>query len=175
MATEFDRYIRDFPDFPRKGVVFKDIGPLLGNPGAFEAAVRRMADHAPRPDAVVAIESRGFVFGTALALHWKVAFVPARKYGKLPGPTVRQVYSLEYGEDTLEIQKDALRRGQTAVVVDDLLATGDTAAATVRLVEQLGARVAHVLFLVELEGMGGRAKLTGHPVSAVIKLRAAPP
>ena len=104
-ADGLRRLIRDVPDFPRRGVVFKDITPLLLDPAGLAECVRLMAERAPRPDAVVAIESRGFVFGTALALHWAVPLVPARKFGKLPGETVRQVYSLEYGEDTIEIQE----------------------------------------------------------------------
>ena len=167
------RYVRDFPGFPRKGIVFKDISPVLLHPEALERAIEGLcALEAKPPDAVVAIESRGFVFGTGLALRWRVPLVAARKFGKLPGPTVRQVYSLEYGEDTLEIQRDALREDQTVVVVDDLLATGGTAAATVRLVEQLGARVASLLFVIELEGLGGRERLSGHRVAALLTLPA---
>src|SRR5262249_53475932 len=120
------------------------------------------------PDAVVAIESRGFVFGTGLALHWSVPLIPARKFGKLPGRTVREVYSLEYGEDTLELHADALTAGQRVVVVDDLLATGGTAAATAPLVEQLKASVAAFLFLIELTGLGGRAALSGYPAEALL-------
>jgi adenine phosphoribosyltransferase len=108
------------------------------------------------------------VFGAALALRWEVPFVPARKFGKLPGRTVRQVYSLEYGEDTLELHADALRPDQRVVIVDDLLATGGTAAATAKLVEQLGARVEALLFLIELEGLNGRARLAPHRVEALM-------
>jgi len=158
---ELERYIRDVPDFPRKGILFKDITPLLADPDAMREAVRRMGDRTERPEAVVAIESRGFVFGTGLALHWGVPLVPARKFGKLPGKAVRVTYSLEYGEDTLEIHADALRPGQRVVVVDDLLATGGTALATAELVERLGAEVHAILFLIELRGLGGRERL-GH-------------
>jgi len=166
--TDLARFIRDVPDFPRKGILFKDITPLLLDPGALAASVRALAERAARPDAVVAIESRGFVFGTGLALHWGVPLVPARKFGKLPGRTVRQVYSLEYGEDTLEIHADALRAGQRTVVVDDLLATGGTAAATVQLVRQLGASVDALLFVIELRGLGGRDALKPVPVEALL-------
>lgn len=165
-------YIRDVPDFPKKGILFKDITPLLSDPAAFAECVRQMASRAERPDAVVAIESRGFVFGTALALHWAVPFVPARKFGKLPGATVREVYSLEYGEDTLELHRDALRRGQRAVIVDDLLATGGTAAATARLVEQLGAEVVALAFVIELDGLGGRAALAPRRVESLLRFGA---
>jgi adenine phosphoribosyltransferase len=166
--TDFRPYIRDVPDFPRKGILFKDITPLLADPAALAGSIREMAARMERPDAVVAIESRGFIFGAGLALHWKVPFVPARKFGKLPGRTVRQVYSLEYGEDTLEIHADALSPGQRVAIVDDLLATGGTAAATARLVEQLEAKVTGLLFVIELEGLGGREKLSAYPVEALI-------
>jgi catechol 2,3-dioxygenase len=136
----FEDHIREVPDFPKQGILFKDIMPLLRSPEAFRAAVEAMASFVTRPDAVVAIESRGFLFGAPLALHWNVPLVPARKFGKLPGQTVRQVYSLEYGEDTLELHADALQRGWKVVVVDDLLATGGTARATVQLVQPARGR-----------------------------------
>jgi adenine phosphoribosyltransferase len=165
---DLGRFIRDVPDFPKRGILFKDITPLLQSPEGLAEAIRQMAARTPRPEAVVAIESRGFVFGTGLALHWGVPLVPARKFGKLPGKTVRQVYSLEYGEDTLELHADALRPGQSVVIVDDLLATGGTAAATVGLVRQLGATVVSILFLIELTGLGGRSKLSPVPVEALL-------
>src|SRR5215831_13772270 len=140
-AIDLTRFIRDMPDFPKKGILFKDITPLLAEPAAFREAIRRMSTRVERPEVVVAIESRGFLLGVALAMAWELPLVPARKFGKLPGRTVREVYSLEYGEDALEIQADALRKGQRVVIVDDLLATGGTAETTARLVEQLGARV----------------------------------
>lgn len=161
-------YVRDYPDFPRKGILFRDISPLLGAPEAFSDCVSQMAARTGRPDAVVAIESRGFVFGSALALRWGVPLVPARKFGKLPGRTVRQLYSLEYGEDTLEIHADAIRPGQNVAVVDDLLATGGTAKATTQLVEQLGANVQALLFVIELDGLGGRDALRPHRVEALM-------
>jgi adenine phosphoribosyltransferase len=163
------RFVRDVPDFPRQGIIFKDITPLLKDAEALAAAVERMSQRIARPDVVVAIESRGFVFGTALALRWEVPLVLARKFGKLPGKTVRQVYSLEYGEDTLEIHADALRPGQQVAIVDDLLATGGTALATVRLVEQLKAKVLGIVFLIELTGLGGRERLQGVPVESLLR------
>jgi adenine phosphoribosyltransferase len=167
-AIDLRRFIRDMPDFPKKGILFKDITPLLAEPAAFREAVRRMSTRVEKPDVVVAIESRGFLFGVALAFVWEVPLVPARKFGKLPGRTVREVYSLEYGEDALEIQADALRKGQRVVIVDDLLATGGTAETTARLVEQLGAVVTALVFLIELVGLGGRARLARYPVDALL-------
>ena len=163
-------HVRDVPNFPKQGILFKDIMPLLQSPPAFRSAIERLAAAVARPDAVVGIESRGFLFGAPLALHWQVPFVPARKFGKLPGRTVRQVYSLEYGEDTLELHADALRPGQKAVVVDDLLATGGTAMATTQLVRQLDAEVVAALFVIELVGLRGREKLAPLPVHALMSL-----
>jgi len=165
-----EEHIREIPDFPKKGIKFKDIMPLLHSPEAFRAAVDALADKVERPDAVVGIESRGFLFAAPLALHWGVPFVPARKFGKLPGRTVRQVYSLEYGEDTLELHADALKKGQRAVVVDDLLATGGTALATTQLVRQLEADITAALFVIELVGLHGREKLAPLPVHALLSL-----
>jgi adenine phosphoribosyltransferase len=167
--TDLRGFIRDVPDFPRKGIVFKDITPLLASPVALAESVGLLADRMPRPDAVVAIESRGFVFGTGLAMRWGVPLVLARKFGKLPGTTVREVYSLEYGEDTLELHRDSLSAGQRVAIVDDLLATGGTAAATARLIEQLEAQVAGLLFVVELKGLGGRDRLAAYPVESLLE------
>ncbi len=168
--TRLEDLIRDVPDFPKKGILFKDIMPLLRSPEGFRAAIERLAALTPRPDAVVGIESRGFLFGVPLAMHWGVPFVAARKFGKLPGITVRQVYSLEYGEDTLELHADALTAGQRVVIVDDLLATGGTALATTKLVRQLGAEVTATLFVIELQGLGGRERLGAVPVHALMSV-----
>lgn len=165
---DLSRFVRDVPDFPKQGILFKDITPLIADPAAFRESIAQLAKCVSRPDAVVAIESRGFLFGAPLAQHWDVPLVPARKFGKLPGKTVRQVYSLEYGEDTLELHADALRPGQRVVVVDDLLATGGTASATLGLVKQLGAEVVATLFVIELVGLGGRARLAPTPVHALL-------
>jgi adenine phosphoribosyltransferase len=170
-AIRLEDHIREIPDFPKRGIRFKDITPLLQSPAAFRAAIEQLAAGAAKPDAVVGIESRGFLFGAPLALHWNVPFVPARKFGKLPGRTVRQVYSLEYGEDTLELHADALPAGARAVIVDDLLATGGTALATAQLVRQLRAEVVAALFVIELVGLGGRAKLAPLPVHALLPMR----
>jgi len=168
-VTDLRPLIRDVPDFPKPGIVFKDITPLLRNPAGLAASIRALAERAERPDAVVAIESRGFVFGTGLALHWQVPLVPARKFGKLPGKTLRERYALEYGEDSLEIHADALAPDMRVAVVDDLLATGGTAHATARLVERLGARVEAMLFLIELKGLGGREQLRPRRVEALLE------
>ncbi|NOT34121.1 MAG: adenine phosphoribosyltransferase [Candidatus Eisenbacteria bacterium] len=166
--VELRSYVRDVPNFPRPGILFKDITPLLASPRAFANCIRRLAGRVERPAAVVAIESRGFLFGAGLSLHWGVPLVLARKFGKLPGPTVRQVYSLEYGEDTLELHQDSLESGQAVVIVDDLLATGGTAAATAELARQLGATVSACLFVIELSGLGGRERLAEYPVEALL-------
>ena len=167
---DLSKFLRDVPDFPKPGILFKDITPLLASPQALREAVRRFAAlDFGAVDKVAAIESRGFLFGAPLAREWRVPLVPVRKFGKLPGKTVREKYSLEYGEDVLEIQADALRTGQRTVIVDDLLATGGTAAATAALVGQLGGNVTALMFVVELAGLGGREKLAGHTVHALIR------
>ncbi len=165
-------YIRDVPDFPKPGILFRDITPLLQSPAAFADSIDLLAAACPAADAVVAIESRGFVFGAGLALRRKVPFVPARKFGKLPWRTLRETYSLEYGDDSLELHTDGVVAGSSVVIVDDLLATGGTAAAAARLVTRLGARVAAILFVIELTGLGGREALAGHPVTALMQLPA---
>jgi len=148
-----DDYIRDIPDFPKPGIMFKDITPLLLDPSAFAHCIeklRAMVSDLPC-DAIIGIESRGFVFGAALALAMDVGFIPVRKPGKLPHDTISQEYSLEYGTDTVEIHRDAVQPGQSLLIVDDLIATGGTAAATCELVEQLGGRVAALVFVISLD------------------------
>jgi adenine phosphoribosyltransferase len=164
-------YIRDVPDFPKPGIVFKDITPLLLDPGAFDAAVRALAEHA-RPlevDLIVAAEARGFIFGGALARELGVGFVPARKAGKLPHQTVSVRYGLEYGLDELHIHADALRGGTRALIHDDVLATGGTAKAKADLIEQLGGQVAGCAFVVELGFLPGRETLAGHDVFSLVR------
>jgi adenine phosphoribosyltransferase len=166
----FDAYIRDIPDFPKPGIVFKDITPLLLDPAALDGAVQRLAGWA-RPlgvDLVVAAEARGFILGGALARELGVGFVPARKPGKLPGETVSAEYILEYGVDALEMHADALEGGARVLLHDDLLATGGTARALVDLVRGRGAEVAGFGFLVELSFLGGRSKLDGIDVETLI-------
>lgn len=163
--------IRDVPDFPIKGVVFKDITTLLKDPDAYHTAIESMADafRGKQIDVVVGMESRGFVFAAPLAYLLGAGLVPVRKLGKLPAETVRAEYSLEYGTNTLEMHKDAIQPGQTVLIVDDLLATGGTARATVDLVRQLGGDVHGVAVLIELVGLNGRSKLEGENVRAVLQ------
>jgi adenine phosphoribosyltransferase len=164
-------FVRDIPDFPRPGIVFKDITPLLLDAAALDQAVSELAALA-RPlsvDLVVAAEARGFILGAALARELGVGFVPARKPGKLPSETVSAEYVLEYGIDALEMHADALAGGIRVLVHDDLLATGGTAAAVCKLVEELGAVVAGCAFLVELSFLDGRARLAPHEVLTVIE------
>ena len=163
-------YIRDVPDFPKPGIVFKDITPLLVEPRAFDEAVRALAAYA-RPldvELIVAAEARGFIFGGALARELGVGFVPARKPGKLPAETISVQYGLEYGLDTLELHADALSGGTRVLIHDDVLATGGTAKAKIDLVEQLGGRVAGCAFVVELEFLNGRELLAGYDVRALV-------
>jgi adenine phosphoribosyltransferase len=163
--------LRDVPDFPKPGIVFKDLTPLLADVEAFAATVEGLAAHARSVgpvDAVVGIEARGFIFAAAVAHHLQAAFVPVRKPGKLPWKTVTETYELEYGTDSLEVHEDALRPGESAYVIDDVLATGGTAAATCRLVERLGARVAGLGFVVELGFLDGRARLPETDVTSLV-------
>jgi adenine phosphoribosyltransferase len=169
-TVDLAKLVRDIPDFPRPGIVFKDITPLLLDPAALDQAVSELAALA-RPlsvDLVVAAEARGFILGAALARELGAGFVPARKPGKLPSETVSAEYTLEYGIDALEMHADALAGGIRVLVHDDLLATGGTAAAVCELVQELGAVVAGCAFLVELSFLGGRARLAPHEVLAVI-------
>jgi len=163
-------YIRDIPDYPQPGVLFRDITPLLQDARALQFAIDKLAERyrGAGIDAVVGIESRGFIFGTPLAYLLGVGFVPVRKKGKLPADTISIQYDLEYGTNVLEIHTDGLRSGQRVLIVDDLLATGGTTEGTVRLVESLGARVISLAFLIELSTLQGRSRLPGHDVFALL-------
>jgi adenine phosphoribosyltransferase len=162
--------VREIPDFPREGILFKDITPLLLAPGALDEAVSQLAAFArPRKvELVVAAEARGFILGGALARELGAGFIPARKRGKLPSETVSVEYLLEYGVDALEVHADALARGARVLVHDDLLATGGTARGVCDLVAGLGAEIVGCSFLIELSFLGGRAKLAPYPVHAVL-------
>jgi adenine phosphoribosyltransferase len=163
--------IRHIPDFPKPGILFYDVTTLLRDPEGFRMAIERLAT--PYEDrgirAVVGIESRGFILGSAVADRIGSGFIPVRKMGKLPAECIRATYELEYGTDSLEMHRDAIDSGQRVLVVDDLLATGGTARATVDLVKQIGGIVEGVAFLIELVGLNGRAKLTGEKVHAVLQ------
>ena len=163
--------IRDVPDFPKKGIVFKDITTLLKEPVLFRRTVDLLAVLAGnrRVDKVVAIESRGFILGGVLASRLGAGFVPVRKPGKLPAPTLKASYELEYGTDTLEIHEDALVRGEHVLIVDDVIATGGTAKAVGDLVDRLGATVSAYAFLVELSFLNGRDKLPGREILSLIR------
>ncbi len=165
------RYIRNIPDFPKQGILFRDITPLLKHGPAFGRAIRALAERhrGRRPDAVVAIESRGLIVGSALAYELGVGVVPVRKQGKLPHKTHRATYQLEYGKDTLEIHQDGLARGARVLLVDDLLATGGTMGATIRLVQRCGAAIVELAFLIELTALRGRERLAPHPVISLVQ------
>jgi adenine phosphoribosyltransferase len=163
-------HLRDVPDFPKPGILFKDLTPLLGDVDAFRYTVDAIADHAAglTVDKVVGIEARGFIFAAAVAYRLGAGFVPVRKPGKLPWKTVTETYALEYGSDSLDIHADAVTPGDTVYIVDDVLATGGTAAATCALVERVGGIIAGLAFVVELGFLGGRAKLRDHDILSLI-------
>ncbi len=170
MNTWLKEYVRDIPDFPQPGVVFKDITPLLAAPDAFAATVDALAEPyaAEHVDKVFGIEARGFVFAAPVAYRHVAGFVPVRKAGKLPWEIEREEYELEYGTDLLEIHRDAIHPGERALIVDDVIATGGTAAATARLVERLGGVVVGFAFVIELGFLHGRDKIAGHRVHALV-------
>ena len=166
-------YIREVPDFPKPGVLFRDITPLLHDPDAFRYVIDELTRSigALEPDAIVGIESRGFLFGAPVSYNLGVPFVPVRKAGKLPAERMSVEFSLEYGESQLDIHTDALERDQQVVIVDDLLATGGTAVSTTKLVELLGAYVKGLAFVVELPELGGRERLGNYDVTALVQDR----
>ena len=164
-------HIRDIPDFPTPGILFRDITPLLKAPAAFNYVIDRLAGrYANSPiDVVVAIEARGFLFGAPLAHRLGKPLVPARKQGKLPAESIRAEYDLEYGTNVVEIHKDAVTPGQGVLIVDDLLATGGTLAATAELVEKAGGRVESLALVIELSELGGRTRLHGYDVFSLVQ------
>ena len=163
-------YIRSVPDFPKPGILFRDITPLLSAPAAFRQASAALADHFRNADVdlVAAAEARGFIFAGPVSLELDAGLVPVRKPGKLPFETISESYALEYGTDALEMHVDAIPAGANVVVVDDLLATGGTVQGCCRLVEKAGGRVAGVAFVIELVGLGGAAKITPYPHVSLI-------
>jgi adenine phosphoribosyltransferase len=169
-TAELRTKIRDIKDFPTEGILFKDITTLLKDGPAWASVIDHLAAkyHTALVEIVVGVESRGFIFGGALAHQLKAGFVPVRKRGKLPSRTIEEEYELEYGKDVLAIHEDAIRPGQKVLVVDDLLATGGTMAATLRLIERLGGKVVGTAFLIELAFLKGRERLRGYDVDALI-------
>jgi adenine phosphoribosyltransferase len=170
MSQNLKQYIRDVPDFPKKGIIFKDITSLLQNPVALNLTLDALYDKVKdmKIDKVVGIEARGFIFGAMLAEKLNAGFVPARKPGKLPAPVFRQSYELEYGTDTIEIHKDAIKKGDRVLLHDDLLATGGTAQAACQLIEEIGGNLVQTLFVIELSFLNGREKLKTYKVDSLI-------
>ncbi len=172
---EIDKYIRSIPDFPEKGIIFRDITTVMKDADGLHLAIdelQKLLDGIEF-DVVAGIESRGFVFGTPIAYNYNKSFVPVRKKGKLPCETVSKVYELEYGTAEIEIHKDAIKPGQRVVLIDDLIATGGTAEAAAQLIEELGGIVVKVIFLIELKGLKGCEKLKKYDVGAVISYEGA--
>ncbi len=168
--VNLEEYIRSIPDWPKKGILFRDITPLLADKRAFSSAIDALCSKFSSADIdyVAAVEARGFIFGGAVAEKLGVGFVPIRKKGKLPYKIESITYKLEYGTDTLEVHSDAVQGGAKVLMVDDLLATGGTMAAACRLIEKTGGQVAAVVFLIELAGLAGRDKLAGYKVESII-------
>ena len=164
-------YIRSIPDWPKKGILFRDITPLLGEPAAFQQSIETLAEpyKNKKIDYIGAVEARGFIFGAAVAAKLGICFVPIRKKGKLPYKTETVTYDLEYGKDTLEIHIDAVKKNSKILMVDDLLATGGTMAAACRLIEKIGGKIEGIAFLIELADLKGREKLKDYNVSVVLK------
>lgn len=167
---ELNNFIRDVLDFPKPGIVFKDITTLLKNPDAFRESVHQLCQpyREQKIDQIVGIESRGFIFGGAMALELGTGLILMRKPGKLPAETEKEAYALEYGTDAIEVHRDGIRSGDRVLIVDDLLATGGTAAASIRLVEKLGGRVIGAAFLIELCFLNGRERLGQTPIHTLI-------
>ncbi len=163
--------IRDIPDFPKEGIVFKDITPLLQNPSGLKEVVNKITDHYENQkiDVIVGAEARGFLFGPAVAINLDAGFVPVRKPGKLPYEIASETYELEYGTDTLEIHRDAIKAGDNVLMVDDLLATGGTMAASCRLVESLGGKIAGCAFIIELGFLNGKDLLSKYDIFSLVQ------
>ena len=164
-------YIANVPNFPKEGIQFKDITPLIGNGEAFRYATERFADYAKEvnADIIVGPDARGFIFGAPVATHLKLGFVPVRKPGKLPRETLTESYSLEYGENALSIHKGDILPGQNVLIIDDLLATGGTINATIKLIEKSGAKVVGIAFLIELLDLNGRQNFKNYPIHTLIQ------
>ena len=168
---QIEKYIRSIPDFPEPGIIFRDITTVTQDPEGLHLAIDEMKEKIKDLDfdVIIGLEARGFMFGTPIAYDMKKAFVPVRKKGKLPWHTITETYELEYGTAEIEIHTDAIKPGQRVVIVDDLIATGGTVEAAIKLVERLGGEVVGCVFLTELEGLKGREKLKGYRVESVVK------
>ncbi len=168
--TSLEKHIRSVLDWPKKGIMFRDITPLLGNPKSFSSAIKALSRDFKKDkiDYVAAVEARGFIFGSAVAKELGAGFVPIRKEGKLPYKTESVTYDLEYGTDTLEVHTDSIKKGSNILMVDDLLATGGTMAAACKLMEKIGGKIKGIVFLIELTGLAGRNKLDKYNVKAII-------
>jgi len=169
MSVDLKKYIRSVPDFPKKGIMFRDITTLLKSPEAMKLTLKELLClvEGLKIDKVVGIESRGFIFGAMLAERLNAGFIPVRKPGKLPAETESETYALEYGNDTIEIHKDAISNGDNVLIHDDLLATGGTARAAINLVEKMSGKVVQLSFIIELSFLNGRKKLDGYDVRAL--------
>ena len=169
-GIDLKKHIREFPDWPKKGILFYDITPILHKPKVFAAAVDALCSGfiEDNIDCVAAVEARGFIFGISVAQKLGVGFIPIRKKGKLPGQTESVSYNLEYGTDTLEVQRDAIEGDRKVLIIDDLLATGGTVASACELIEKIGGKVAGISFLVELTELKGKDKLSGYKIQSVI-------
>lgn len=165
-----EKYIRSIPDFPEEGIIFRDVTTVTQSPEGLQLAIDGMQEKIQDKDfdVIVGLEARGFIFGMPIAYNMKKGFVPVRKKGKLPCKTISETYELEYGTAEIEIHTDAIQPGQKVIIVDDLIATGGTVAAAIKLIERLGGEVVGCVFLVELAGLNGKAALEGYPVDAVI-------
>ncbi len=170
MKKSIEEYVRSIPDFPEEGIIFRDVTSILENADGLHLAIDLMQEKIQGVDfdVIVGPESRGFIFGMPLAYNLQKAFIPVRKKGKLPCETIEIEYDLEYGSAVIEMHKDSIKPGQKVVIVDDLMATGGTIEAIIKLVEKLGAKVVKIVFLMELEGLKGRKKLEGYDVETVI-------
>jgi adenine phosphoribosyltransferase len=168
---DLSKYIREIPNFPENGILFKDITPLIGNANAFQTAIDMMADLCSdlKIDSILAIEARGYIFGAPLATKLNVGFIPIRKSGKLPFSTIKMEYGLEYGRDWMEMHTDALKPGEQVLIVDDILATGGTLKAAANLIESTKAIVAGMLLLLEIDFLKGRSKLKGYRIDSLMK------
>ena len=168
---DLTKYVRTVPDFPKKGIMFRDITTLLQNPEAFRYACDQLADRYKdnKPDVIVGIESRGFIFGAAMAYKLGIPFALVRKPGKLPFKTIKQEYSLEYGTDAIEMHVDAVKKGDRVLIVDDLIATGGTVAATAKLVEELGGEIMECAFVIDLPDLKGKEKISQYKIFTLIE------